>query len=305
MPELEGWGRPRWRPSVPAMWRDQTTLQIGDDVIVDRVTPAHLEWLRRVDGLRTPEQLGSDLPIPVPEARRLIRALLRAGALVDAAATPDAARWADRRSRDEVAEQFDTLVSAHRDGGTALLILRARERARIAIVGGGPLRDDTAAALSEAGLTEVATPAKATVVVLADALHPDVPAHFDHSAMDLPHLHLGAYGHRAVVGPLVVPGRTSCLRCAHLHRRDRDRAWPVLAVQWAQAVSAMPARPLDRLVSRTASTLAAAVLRAWVDTPDRVDLWAEVAWEIELPDPQARRLTRPTHPLCGCLWVAA
>ena len=30
----------------------------------------------------------------------------------------------------------------------------------------------------------------------------------------------------AIVGPLVVPGRTSCLRCHDLHRTDRDPAWP-------------------------------------------------------------------------------
>ena len=36
---------------------------------------------------------------------------------------------------------------------------------------------------------------------------------------------------RGSVGPLVLPGLTSCLRCADLHRLDRDPAWDALAVQ--------------------------------------------------------------------------
>jgi bacteriocin biosynthesis cyclodehydratase domain-containing protein len=303
LPELDGLHRPRWRPAVPALWRDQTTLQLGDDVIVDRVTPAHLEWLRRLDGLHTCLEVTERLPIPLTEARRLVRALHSAGALVDAAQAPDAARWADRAGRDLLAQQFDTLMSVHRDPIVAGGIMRDREAARIAIVGEGSLRNDTAQAVSAAGLTEVASVDKATLIVLADAHHPDVPAHFDHAAMDRPHLHIGAHAHRATVGPLVVPGRTSCLRCAHLHLRDSDRAWPVLAVQWSQAVGSRP-RSLDALLSRSASTHAAALLQTWVDTPERPDLWADQAWELELPHMEARRVARPPHPLCGCLWEA-
>jgi nicotinamidase-related amidase len=39
-----------------------------------------------------------------------------------------------------------------------------------------------------------------------------------------------------LVGPLVIPGVTSCLRCADLHRSDRDAAWPALAAQLRDAV---------------------------------------------------------------------
>src|SRR5207302_826727 len=52
-----------------------------------------------------------------------------------------------------------------------------------------------------------------------DALHARGGAHLA--------VRLGAVG--GVVGPLVVPGHTSCLRCADLHRRDRDPAWHALA----------------------------------------------------------------------------
>src|SRR5271168_3100729 len=39
-----------------------------------------------------------------------------------------------------------------------------------------------------------------------------------------------------LVGPLVVPGVTSCLGCADLHRRDRDAAWPAVAAQLRDTV---------------------------------------------------------------------
>ena len=47
----------------------------------------------------------------------------------------------------------------------------------------------------------------------------------------VPHLVAAVRGETGVVGPLVLPGRTSCLRCADLHRRDADPRWPRLAAQ--------------------------------------------------------------------------
>ena len=42
----------------------------------------------------------------------------------------------------------------------------------------------------------------------------------------VPHLVATVRGQTGIVGPLVVPGVTSCLRCADLHRRDADPRWP-------------------------------------------------------------------------------
>jgi hypothetical protein len=60
----------------------------------------------------------------------------------------------------------------------------------------------------------------------------------------LKELHHGGIAHLSVrvrdgaglVGPLVIPGRTSCLDCADLHRTDRDAAWPAVAAQLRGAV---------------------------------------------------------------------
>src|SRR5262249_22612498 len=50
-------------------------------------------------------------------------------------------------------------------------------------------------------------------------------------AADLPHLVTGLRETTALIGPLVIPGQTSCLRCADLQRGDRDPDWPLLAMQ--------------------------------------------------------------------------
>lgn len=305
LPELTAIHRPRWRDTVPLLWRGSTVAQFGDDVLVDRLTPAHVSWLRSLDGLRTSADIADDLPIPRTEARRLLRALIAAGGLDDAAQVPEAARWAGPDERAGVARRFGAAMATYRDQRMALRCMDNRGRTRVAILGEGLLRDAVAGAVDAAGLVEVADLRKANVVVLADSHHPDVPAHFAHESLDLPHLHLGAFGDRAVVGPLVLPGVTSCLRCAHLHRRDADSAWPLLAVQWSQTVSAMSDVPLDPLLARLACDLALTIVRGWADDPDQLGHGANAAFELRLPTGLPRRVARPTHPLCGCLWQSA
>lgn len=51
--------------------------------------------------------------------------------------------------------------------------------------------------------------------------------------VDRPHLALVATGAGVDVGPVVIPGASACLHCLDLHRRDRDGAWPIIALQLA------------------------------------------------------------------------
>jgi hypothetical protein len=176
----------------------------------------------------------------------------------------------------------------------------SRDRVRALVVGTGDLAREASHALAAAGLRTADTVTDATIAILADSHHPDVPAHFDHDVQDLPHLHLGARGSRAVVGPLVVPGLTSCLRCTHLHRRDADRAWPLLAVQWGQAVEAHTT--VEPLLARCASAHGVLLLRAWADSPDDPSAWSERALVLSGAAGAADWVARPPHPLCGCRW---
>ncbi len=285
---------------MPILWRTHDTIQIGDDVIVDRVTRAHVAWLTSLDGLATVDHVVESLTIDDHEAARLVRAARAAGALDDCARMPAAHRWLPRDARDQATAAFAVALQTHRDLATALAVIDRRDRTRVGIVGTGLVADAIDAVLLATSITR--DDLEPSLTVLADAPHPDAPALMDHVDLDRPHLHVGVFGRRAVVGPLVVPGRTSCLRCAHLHRRDCDPAWPLLAVQWSHAVTAMRPAPLDPLLATLAAAHAALMVRSWADSPDDAQSWADVAVELTLPEGQARRLPRPPHPLCGCRW---
>jgi len=99
-----------------------------------------------------------------------------------------------------------------------------------------------------------------------------------------------------VVGPLVLPGLTSCVRCADLHRRDRDPAWSALAVQLTVERRYGPASPVTAatVVAGLAGHQALAFLDG--DEPDCLD----ATLEARLPDYRIRRRSWPPHPECGC-----
>jgi hypothetical protein len=116
----------------------------------------------------------------------------------------------------------------------------------------------------------------------------------------VPHLVATVRGEVGIVGPLVVPGVTSCLRCADLHRRDADPRWPRIAAQ----LTATEAPPSGATVTclLTAATAALQVL-AYLDgsaAPATLDATVE----LRPPDllPRVRRW--PAHPACDCGAVA-
>jgi hypothetical protein len=49
--------------------------------------------------------------------------------------------------------------------------------------------------------------------------------------LGIPHLLASAFEGYGSVGPLVLPGRTACLHCVDLARRDSDPAWPVVTAR--------------------------------------------------------------------------
>ncbi|OMC40271.1 cyclodehydratase [Mycobacterium sp. GA-1841] len=74
------------------------------------------------------------------------------------------------------------------------------------------------------------------LVVLADyqVTDPRLRQELHHGG--IAHLPVRVRDGAGLVGPLVIPGLTSCLQCADLHRTDRDAAWPVVATQLRGAV---------------------------------------------------------------------
>jgi hypothetical protein len=102
-----------------------------------------------------------------------------------------------------------------------------------------------------------------------------------------------------VVGPLVVPGRSSCLRCAHLHRTDRDPEWPRVVAQLV-APGTRPRPGEETSLAQLASALAAGQLLAWLDGAAPATL--DGALEVGLPERDVVRRSWPAHSRCGCRW---
>ena len=293
--------RPRYRPQCPLLWRGPDRLQIGEGthhVILTGVDADMAGWLLGLDGLRTMDQVAAELPIPACDAIRLLRAGLHAVAVEDAAAMPDAWRWADLPSRDASRGDHQAAASTYGSSHLADLAIDRRSRVRWWVRGNGFLPDQVRLALATAGLPEARTAAAATVLVLADGIH---PVGFEDPAIPLPHLPVGAYGDRAIVGPLVVPRQTSCLQCAYLHTRDADPQWPSLSLQLRRSISRLANRPIDRLHALVAAAQAALLIRCWVDAPDS-PAWRDRAIEIRLPEGTRTDHERPRHPLCACGW---
>jgi hypothetical protein len=132
-------------------------------------------------------------------------------------------------------------------------------------------------------------------VVLVGSRRPAVVDALTPETRRAAHLVVAVRGDRAVVGPLVLPGRTACLHCVDLHRCDRDPAWPALAAQLATA-------PGDQHCGAAVAALAAATGALQVlghldgGTPEAVS----ASLEIGGPGGLVRRRTWTPHPRCGC-----
>ncbi|HEU5472551.1 MAG TPA: hypothetical protein VFV67_18035 [Actinophytocola sp.] len=71
------------------------------------------------------------------------------------------------------------------------------------------------------------------LVLLTDAVVPDPGLVARLFAGGVPHLPAYPRDGVGIVGPLVVPGATCCLRCADLYRAQADPCWPGIATQLA------------------------------------------------------------------------
>lgn len=137
------------------------------------------------------------------------------------------------------------------------------------------------------------------LVVLCDAWPTErvcAPLH----AARTPHLAATVRETTGVVGPLVLPGGTACLRCIDLHRCDRDRAWPALLAQLS-AGTRRAADPLDGPLALLVAAIAALQALTFLDGAGEVPGGVrEASLELKLPDWKLRRRSWPPHPRCRC-----
>jgi bacteriocin biosynthesis cyclodehydratase domain-containing protein len=117
----------------------------------------------------------------------------------------------------------------------------------------------------------------------------------------LPHLLVAAHAHRTVVGPLVIPGHSSCARCLDRHRADRDDAWPYLSIQLGtpNGRGDVAESALCQLGVAIACIQALAFLDG--EHPAAVD----GTLESSLPDWRIRRRSWTRHPCCDCADMSA
>jgi hypothetical protein len=141
------------------------------------------------------------------------------------------------------------------------------------------------------------------LVVLSDYLVADPRMVRDLHSQGVAHLLVRVRDGIGLVGPLVIPGVTSCLGCADLHRRDRDAAWPAICAQLRETVgvadratvlatAALALSQVHRVIAAVRGQQAAA------DPGPPQTLNATLEFDLHAGAIVARHWTK--HPLCSC-----
>jgi bacteriocin biosynthesis cyclodehydratase domain-containing protein len=204
------------------------------------------------------------------------------------------------------------LVASLAEGGLLITAAPYTRSASIRIHGRGPLSDLLASALrcsgarvrqsrlKHAGVSQGST----DLVVLSDFLGSDPHLLRELHQARIPHLPVRVRDGTGLVGPLVIPGLTSCLGCADLYRSDRDAAWPAVAAQLRDAVgsadratmlgtAALALSQVDRVIK---AVHASDDLRGLRDPPPTLDTTLE--YDVSTGSTTRRRWSR--HPRCEC-----
>lgn len=183
--------------------------------------------------------------------------------------------------------------------------------ASIRVHGRGPLSDLLMEALRCSGARiahssqphAAVTRAAVDLVVLADYLVVDPRLVRDLHSQGVPHLAVRVRDGTGLVGPLVIPGVTSCLGCADLHRSDRDAAWPAVAAQLRETVGVADRATLLATAALALSQVNRVIAAVRGDDagpdadPPQV-LNATLEFDLNAGAIVAREWTR--HPLCSC-----
>jgi hypothetical protein len=109
----------------------------------------------------------------------------------------------------------------------------------------------------------------------------------------VPHLLATSGELRGVVGPFVLPGRTSCGHCHDLSRVDLDPGWPRVRLALARRVSVPPV-----VLTSAVAALAASEVLEFVDggLPASID----GTFDLEAGNVVPRRRSWQRHPRCLC-----
>jgi hypothetical protein len=166
---------------------------------------------------------------------------------------------------------------------------------------GRPRQDGAARAIARAA-PEARTGedgAAPDLVILAGPVPPDLAAVL--AGDRVPHLAVRCQEAIGVVGPMVLPGRSACLRCVDLRKAEADPAWPKIMAQLTFA--RVRPQACDTVLAAMTATLAAAQALAYLDRAGSVaarPVTVNGTLELALPGWQWRRRTWPPHCACNC-----
>ena len=309
---------PKLRPQIPVLRRADGEVQVGIDpetalIFSEPKLVSVLLALKGADHVRDVRDAGAAAGLRADEVDETLRVLDDAGMLLEG--------WSGSKSQDAQRRQSVRMIGAG-SLGTAIARLLAQSRiGRLWLVDtepseashrpSGGTRASRAEALCASLTDEFAMPvATAThwsrpsaaeidlTVITSDAAEVDRLAADDLVRLDQPHLVVRSAGDLVTVGPLVIPGRTACLRCTDLRRRDSDTAWPVLLDQLTRLRLPVPAA-LSSWTAAVAVTQALAFMRG--GKPEACGSTLELSQH----DLVTRWRTWTAHPGCGCHWLSA
>ena len=260
--------------------------------------------IRLLDGSRSRDQLVADARqrgVPPVVTECVLTTLAAGGAIIDFPAT--ALRSMPRDLRQELAPVLAAASFAARDSDGGARLLGRRSATAVQVRGRGVLADLIADLLTRSGLAAAACDGEwrrdgraPDLVVLVGYPQPEDVAELQRRR--LAHLAVCVREAIGVVGPLVRPGRSACLRCLDLARADRDPAWPLILAQLPPG--RMDVTAGDAVLAAAVAAQGAAQAVAFADRSELVAATTNGTLELALPDWQWRRRTWPPHPACTC-----
>ena len=306
--------RPQIKPGLRRVRRDERTVQIGlsadAGVVVTGLDPAEAALLDRLDGTRPASELTSwagQQGVRPERVGQLLELLDRAGVLTGPPTDRAYLHRLPAHDRLRLVPDAQAWSVVYPSAGDGFRLLAERTRHQVLLVGPGRLARAARGTLRRTGvqvdlgdrLAHPVPPASLVVLLGEDAVSSSAGAVLVNAGR--PHLAVVAGADRASVGPLVVPGRSACLRCLELHRTDRDPSWPAVA---AQLAGATPVGRGESSITALVAGLLALQVACWVDGQRRpATVGATVT--VTLPDGLSTRRAWRQHPGCGCSGLAA
>jgi hypothetical protein len=110
------------------------------------------------------------------------------------------------------------------------------------------------------------------------------------------HLLIESRGDAIELGPLVIPGKSSCLRCLTLDRLDRDPNW--YFVELCGQSDYEPPAALAQVAAGIGALTALAILDSTSVPPPLTDTTLRIEANLVISAAVRRR-----HPRCGCAWT--